>query len=486
MSENAQNGNSISEIIHFGIAIALMIFTRFIPPIDPITPYGMALIGVFLGVIWGWCFAGANTLPTSLLGIIFLGLTLPAGVLGATMQIFSSYVFIIVLFSLFTVGALLGANIAEYLVVKMLSIETFKKNPWVLILFIFIGSYWLSFVTNPMVVGIFMMSLCETLLVQVGYKPGDKTAVMILLGIALVVLLESITRPWTTPPILGLSALTTATGIEVAYGPYMIWIIVASMITLVLFTLFMKILGCDVKPMLNADLTFLQEKYKDGMSAHQKAVLTCILLLAVGSLLIVFFPKGTPISGLITGKLTIIGWMPLIVAFMLFIKVDGKPILSKQTMASFFPWDLLLMISTGVLIGTLVVGEGTGVGPWLGGKLGPILSGMSDITFYLAVAAIGLFLTNVLNNNAVMILMTSTIISLYSYGLVSNPTIAILIAIAATDFGFVTPASSMYGALLHGNAMTTPGSMYKYGLLTALFCFATLAVVFIPIAGFLF
>lgn len=35
--------------IHFAITLAIMLFFRFIPPIGGITPYGMAIIGIFIG-----------------------------------------------------------------------------------------------------------------------------------------------------------------------------------------------------------------------------------------------------------------------------------------------------------------------------------------------------------------------------------------------------------------------------------------------------
>ncbi len=487
MSEQLKKFNSGKELVVFIISLALMFLFRFVPPIDPITPYGMALLGVFLGVIFGWCFGGNNTLWTSLFGLIALGTALPAGVLGAAMQVFSSYVFIIVMLSLFIVGALLGSNISEYLVVKMLSLKFLKGHPWRFILVLFFGAYLLSFCTNPMVIGIFLFSLYETLFTQAGYKPGDKTPTMIILATAIIALLETINRPWAAPQIIALQALEGGTGIAVGYAPYMLLIISFSLIFIAAMALLMRLMNCDVEKMTAIDLTELEERYKNGLSPHQKGVLTAILVMAIGSIVIVFFPSNFgAVSTFILGKFTIIGWMALMVAIMLFVRVDGKLLLDPKTLAVNFPWPLLMMIGVGVTIGTVVVGEGTGVSEWLGGLLGPVLSNMNDFTLYAVLALMGIILTNLLNNNAMAIMLSSTIVSLYLQGFISNPILAILIVIVSTTFGFITPASSFYGALVHGNQFIDAKSVYKYGIFMAVFCLILTIILFVPMSNLFF
>ena len=42
--------------IHMIITIGLMFFFGFIPAPEPITAYGMKILGIFLGLVWGWSF----------------------------------------------------------------------------------------------------------------------------------------------------------------------------------------------------------------------------------------------------------------------------------------------------------------------------------------------------------------------------------------------------------------------------------------------
>ncbi len=60
MSKKAIQMNSVQEIFVFVISLTFMFLFRFIPPFGTVTPYGMALLGIFIGVIFGWCFGGNN------------------------------------------------------------------------------------------------------------------------------------------------------------------------------------------------------------------------------------------------------------------------------------------------------------------------------------------------------------------------------------------------------------------------------------------
>ena len=59
--------------IWMAISLLIMISTHFMSGIGPITPLGMQVIGIFIGMIIGWSTCGM--LVPSLLGILMLGLT---------------------------------------------------------------------------------------------------------------------------------------------------------------------------------------------------------------------------------------------------------------------------------------------------------------------------------------------------------------------------------------------------------------------------
>lgn len=487
MSMSSGKVNSGKEMVNFIIAVAFMFLFRFVPAPDPITPFGMAVLGVFIGAIWGWCFGGNSTLWASLLALVALGIGMPAGAFGAVSQVFSGYVFIMVLLSLFTVGALMGADIAEYLVYKLLCAKFLKGHPWLLVAMILYGAYVIGILTNPMVVAIFLFSLFEVLFAQAGYQAGEKTPVMIIICTAMDILIASILYPWSAPQLMALQVLQSGAGITISNARYLILLLVIGAIMLALMIGVMKLFKCEINKMSNNDLTFLEEKYSQGLTPYQKGVLTAMLIFVLGSIAIAFFPKSLgAVYAFVAGKLSFIGWMALAAGVMMFIKIDGKRLLEPQVMARVFPWDMLMMIGVAVTVGTILTGADTGVTVWLANVLGPILAQANDLTLCIILAVIGLLMTNVLNNNAVIILLSTAVVTLSVQGFIGDPIVPIIVVICSAEMGFLTPAASIYGVLIHTHKYVTPTAAYKYGAIMMVFSLLFLLGVVIPLTKLIF
>ena len=470
--------NKTSEIVNFAITVLLMFCFRYLPPPAPITPYGMALVGVFIGLIYGWCTL-SDTLPASLIGLVALGAAMPAGVFGALVQIFTGYVPILMVISFFMVGALMGAEVAEYLVFKVCTLKFAAGRPWLLMAVIFYGSWTVGVFTNIMIVTLFLLTIYASLFKQANFKPGEKTPVMIVMFTCIFCLMGSVVFPWGPPTVMVISA-AEAIGVSIPYSKYIITIFLFSYLFIGLSLLLMWLMKCEVKRFTEIDFSFLEKKYANGLSAHQKGVLICILASCFGCLLISFLPSWFPLYAYISQNLTIIGWMALIVGIMLFVQIDGKRLLPPSDMARFFTWDIFFIVALGVTIGTMLTGAETGIGTWLSQVFGPILSGASGITLCIVATLAALFLTNFLNNNVVVILLATIVIALCAQGIITDPVPALVMIIIAGDIGYYTPSASFAGALNHAHIYTTPGAIYKYGAIvfvyTAVVCVVLLQI----------
>lgn len=487
MSTRVRKGNSLVEIIAFIIAILFMFGFKYLPPIGQITPYGMAVLGIFIGVVIGWCASGEQTIWASLLGIFALGINMPDGVYMAASQVLSGYVFILTFFPLFMVGALMGANIAEYLVYRILSLKFIQGKSWVLMAVIMYGSYIIAALTNPIVVAIFLFALMETLFEQVGYEKGSKTTTMIIISIALEILICSNLYPWAAPQLMALQALSAGTGITVANSSYLLLILLIGTLLMAGCLLMMKLLRCDIDKMASADISFLHEKYKDGLSSYQKGVLVAMLVYVIGAITIAFFPKSLGnLTVFVTASVSFAGWSVFMAAIMMFIKIDGKSLIEPKSMAMFFPWDMLMMIGFGICIGGILTSEATGVTAWVGTVLGPILAGTNELTLYILICLITLIMTNVLNNNAVIILMSTAVVTLTVQGFITEPIIPIILTIVSGNLGFVTPAASVYGAMIHAHKYVSAASAYKYGMIMFVYCLVFICVILIPLGKLFF
>ena len=57
--------------INSAIAVALMVCFRFIPPFGAMTPLGMELLGIFLGLLYAWI--TVDMIWPSIVGLVLIG-----------------------------------------------------------------------------------------------------------------------------------------------------------------------------------------------------------------------------------------------------------------------------------------------------------------------------------------------------------------------------------------------------------------------------
>ena len=60
-------------VLHVFIMLAIVFGFRLLPAPNGVTPFGMAVAGVFLGLVYGWTFL--DIFWTSLLGVFLLAIT---------------------------------------------------------------------------------------------------------------------------------------------------------------------------------------------------------------------------------------------------------------------------------------------------------------------------------------------------------------------------------------------------------------------------
>lgn len=52
------SNKDVKYYVNSAICLALMLGFGYLPPLAPITPLGMQILGIFLGMVYGWIFVG--------------------------------------------------------------------------------------------------------------------------------------------------------------------------------------------------------------------------------------------------------------------------------------------------------------------------------------------------------------------------------------------------------------------------------------------
>jgi len=487
MAEASLQKGKNKDFVHYLNILITFVFMfgfRFLPAPEPITPYGMAIIGVFIGVIWGWSTSSVGLVWTSMLGIVAVGFTDYGNVSASVSKIFASDTVMLLILGMFLMGPIQKSDLGEWIVTKFMTMKFLKGKPWRFTAMIIFCTGIMGFLANGFVVSLFMLTILGKLFEEAGYQKGDKYPVMLIIGMFISLMTFSCIFPFRGWALYCISAFKGAVGTGFDYGSWMVVATIFYVIACVLYLVLMVLMRCDVKKMQDVDLSEYEEKYKNGLSLYQKTCLGLTLAWVFGCMLVSFF-GGQEGFGLILNTLGAAGVTLLVVVAFLTVKVDGQPIITAAEVNKHFMWDMIFVVSTGMFIASLITAQETGVSAFVSQVLGPILAGKSEFMFLFLMAAIGLVLTNFLNNIAIMFIFMAVIGSMFAQGMIENVYTAGIMVALATIIGFYTPAASAYGAMAHGNEWCPSGKIYSYGLAVFIYLFIVMAIM-IPIANMIF
>ena len=107
--------------VHSLVSIALMFLFRLLPAPAPITEMGMAVLGAFLGIIYGWITVGMFW--PSLLGLVALGFSGYGDVKSVFLEGFGSNNVLVVILMFLILGILEQAGITRWLALRIVGMK---------------------------------------------------------------------------------------------------------------------------------------------------------------------------------------------------------------------------------------------------------------------------------------------------------------------------------------------------------------------------
>lgn len=463
--------------LHFTITLALMLLFRFIPPIGSITPYGMAIIGIFIGMIYGWSVDAGNLIWTSLLGLFALALTDYGTAGDALAAAFGNESVMLMLLGMFFLGMLQDSNLTQWLSNKLLSAKFTHGRPWLLTALIVIGPAIATILVNQTLVALIMFVVYQSIFEQAGYKKGDLYPAMVLMGFMVVCSVAFSLLPFRGWCLMTVGMAMEA-GININMGGWIISEVVTLIVTCVGWMIVMFITpGCKVDKLKNVDITKYQKELKP-LNKRQKVVLFILLANILGCIFLSFAAGQTGIR-VYFGKIGVYGWVIFLIALAMIWKVDGEPVLNKKTAPSYFYWDLILVVASAMVVAGQITNEATGITTMVGQLIAPLL-GLSNYMFLLVLGLITFILTNFANNVAVTITMMTIAMAMAAQA-DFNLQAALMVITVYGVIGLLTPAGSVNGAMIHAHEFTTTKSAYIAGIIMIIFLTIVMATILIPL-----
>ncbi|MDO7786610.1 SLC13 family permease [Desulforamulus aquiferis] len=478
--------NNTLYYIHCVIGLLFMFGFGSLAPFEPITPVGMQVLGVFIGLIYLWSFV--SILWPSLLGIVALSITEYASLKEVLMSSFGDTVPVLVLFAMILFGAIQHAGVTQYISRWFLTRKMINGRP-VIFSFIFIYTAYVlaALSANILPALLLMWSILYNVLKDVGYKKGDKYTAIMVVGTMFGAISGQAAKPFTGSALMIVGSFEKVTKTQLDYLPYMVFGFVMCSLGIVIYSLLIKfVFRPDMSKIANINTERFEQDKLPPMTLQQKILFGCLFGYLILILLPSILPKTIGVIAFID-KIGPVGVVLFFIVGLCSIKVDNKPVIDfKEIIGRYVTWDVYFLVCMAMVISGALTGEGTGIKEFTIQALNPLLGDRSPIVFATILLLFSMTITNIANNGVMGVLLMPIIYTFASQN-GANPVAITTAVIFALHMAILTPAASPYAAILIGNKeWVDPKDVLKYGGIIVISSFFLYLLIGMPLANLIY
>ncbi len=454
----------VRNYINIAIIFGVMILFHFIPAPAPITPLGMQIIGIFLGLIYGWSTCGM--LWPSLAGILMLGFTEygvnPQTALGMAI---TNATAIMSLTAFIALNYISESGLINYVSTWLVTRKFVIGKPWVFMIFLWAMGVLISGIFNCIVLILFMFEFLIPLFKEMGYTKEDMLPTYMLLGTSAIPGLLTV-WPWFMPnSIYTRGIISSAIGYDIGAIAYVMCIVFPMVLMAILYVLIGKfLLRVDTSKFANsADLMLakIEATGGNGLTAEQKRGAWVLAFFAVGCALPSIFPSTWPIISIFS-RLGVVGVsMITVIAVIVLMTKDGTTFTTFNRLMHAMDWNIILLTAAIMTIAGSITSEGTGIVAALSMVMMPLLSKMSMVAFVIAVMVIMCIISQ-FSMNMVLQMIFAPLLGPVLVQAGFNPMIAVMAVYLGTQMAFLAPSGSMMAAFVFAKTdWVKPSYIYK-------------------------
>lgn len=436
--------------INAGIAVAIMIFFRFIPPFGLMTEMGMTMLGIFVGLIWAWI--TTEGIWPSIVALALVGLSgyVDGGMQSVIISVASNSVVQMLIWLLVYSAILTSSGISVQLAKRMVSLRICKGHPWILTICLYTASLVCSAFGSGFAVVLVCWNLVYSICNAVGFSRHDAWPRMTIIAVVIGCVHGLAWFPFQAAVVGSFGYLSAASGGMIVSYDYLAYILFGFLFFIVASALYFICCRLFLKPdmQLLKDVKFEEEI--EPFTTKQKFALGSLVALFLYMVLPSFLPDCLIKS--ILNQIGMAGFILLIIAVCIFVRdSSGTPLFAFQDLAKEgMLWDMIFMIGTAVYMGTLLSAEGSGFNATLLSVVSLTFEGVNPIVFCAIVIVVTSILTNVSSNAVTSAIMVPATYPL-AVTLGISPVAVMTLIVHATEMGLMLPCSSPNGALLYGN-----------------------------------
>lgn len=373
------------KLIHYLITALFLFGFAYIPPISPITETGMAMLGIFIGAVYGW--TTLSMLWPSLMALVAMGLHIGMmPVLGAS---FGNPIILMMLIMLPVMALMNETHATETIAIAFVSNKLTLGRPWMLLILFFLGAY-VSSIINSIVATMLFMGFIRQICISLDIPLKSSFTAVLAIGVALGALIGNIVVPFYSGGLSLTATYTAMFGTTIPYFKWFIFFISAGVLVIFMYVLIIRfIFRLDVSKLKDLDPTLFGEK--KAWTLEQKMAMGAFLVFIMIASVSSFLPPTIAI-GAFLAKLTIFGQIALVAGvLMLMVRKDGEPFFNFNKMAAVgIAWDVVFMVALIMPMAQFLTAENTGVTTALSILLKPLMQ-LPPIVFIILALVVGLW-----------------------------------------------------------------------------------------------
>lgn len=468
-------------VIHCLVIVAFMFLFKYLPTFSHMTREGMEMLGIYMGLIYGWCTVGM-ILP-GLIAFVAIPLTAMFDMNSFLASGMGGNIVNTSIFSVLFCFVISSTKVPDTIVNKLFHTKLVKKYSWGFLLAILIGGWILGLMAGQTVGLLILMPLVTVSCKQCGYEQEGKTNAFLMIAALMSVLQGSLLLPFKDTPLIMLSAYSSLNEeFTVDMGKYLIFALLLAVVLFAAYILFATLVfRVDLKNFTKNTAFDNEEVAK--FTKKQKIVLGFFFVFII-LVLIPGFCSGGIVKDIL-GTMGVVGVSCLLMAVLMLLKVDGEPLFDFREAARNYPWEILMCLAACLPVAANLTNEKTGISDTIISLLNPILGNLSPTMFIIIIIAMAVVLTNMLNNVPCALLLIPIVVS-YAPIIGFNATPIVVVLIFATHASFATPAASTAAQLLFASSGADKTALLKAGILSLIPMFLCMAVAVLTFGQILF
>lgn len=451
---------NLAYYINSVIGVCIMLFFGYLPTFSTVTPMGMKILGIYIGLLYLW--STVDMIWPSFLGLILTGLS---GYMSVS-QVLSAgwgdgtniYIWLICLFAYFVTKS----GVSDHIVRGIMSLKIAKGRPWVVSFLFLVAAYAVGALVSMTPACLIVWAFFQKFAKEMNYKKGDKYVSFMIVGIALAGLMGFTLFNFRVPGSILIGYIEAAGG-SVSFVGYSITAFLAGFGSICLYALMGKFI---IRP----DVERIKGGYSfesgEKMSSYQKQIMGLTVALIVVFIVQSMFSKSA--VGQLLSKLGSSGIVLVFLVLMGFIKrkdgnffadlLDG----TKNGVA----WPVFYLLTIGMPLATAMTDPELGIQAMLTNVFDSVLgTGVSGkFVFIIFITLLTIVSTQFLLNQ-IPGMVIFPIASAYCATLNVNPGMLACMITVCANASIILPSANPIAGVMHGMTdWITAKEIYKYSI----------------------